>query len=223
MIYPEDAFEWGKSAYDDGLGEGSCPFPQGSELQGIWLDGYYKSRGNIILLPLLIFLFIVGFVAFNYISAKTPRYVYNNNATTLVSNIVVVPPSGYGIRLSHYRPQDGGTNCDHDCSTMASGDNTWSWQGGKNGVYAAACPREWGWHTGKLFVLLGYTFECRDTGGWIVCLDVGEYDKAIANAHGKGHLLSEPVYAEQPYCWVDTLTDNPLLPYGTMTHNWKFS
>ena len=75
----------------------------------------------------------------------------------------------YPLRISWYDPSLGGTNCDSDCSTMASGDKVASWLGGRGGVYAAACPRSDGWHHGKRFELDGSVYECRDTGGWFNC------------------------------------------------------
>lgn len=117
-------------------------------------------------------------------------------------------PTDYPLRLSHYDPALGGTNCDHDCSTMASGDKVADWVGGRNGVYAAACPREWGWHHGKHFYVSGVLFECRDTGGWINCYEPGEYDPAMKTN------------ATLQYCWVDLMT-SPLAPYGTLTNDWR--
>jgi len=126
----------------------------------------------------------------------------------------------YPLRLSHYDPVLGGTNCDSDCSIMASGDRVAGWVGGRNGVYAAACPREWGWRIGTRFNVGGNEYECRDTGGWINCYAPGEIDRAIANAHNRGHLLDQPATAQQRYCWVDLMTD-PLAPYGALTNNWQ--
>lgn len=143
----------------------------------------------------------------------------------------------YPLRPSYYNPQLGGTNCDEvydiwgrlisgDCNTMASGDKVTAWIGGQNGVYAAACANrpDLGWVIGSAakgtdgtrFEIAGMRFECRDTGGWIQCYEPGEVDKAIANAHTRGKLLDQPAVAEEPYCWVDTMTTEPLAPYGTM-------
>lgn len=146
----------------------------------------------------------------------------------------------YGLRLSHYWPANGGTNCDEvydafgnllsgDCNTMARGEKVADWIGGRNGVYAAACANELerGWairgdgQPGTRFQVSGVQFECTDTGGWIRCLEPGDHDPAIANAHSKGHLMDQPVIAEEPYCWVDMLIQTPLAPYGTITFDWS--
>lgn len=133
-----------------------------------------------------------------------------------------IAPTNYKLRLSHYDPSLGGTNCDHDCSVMASGDFVQSWVNGRNGIYAAACPREWGWQHGKKFSIAKLVFECRDTGGWINCYRPGQTDIAIKNAHSKGYMLDEPEIAQEPYCWVDMMISNSIAPYGTMTKNWGF-
>ena len=116
-------------------------------------------------------------------------------------------PQDYALRVSWYDPALGGTNCDADCTTMASGDKVAAWAGGQNGVHAAACPREWGWRHGEQFSLNGTVFECRDMGGWINCYEPGEYDPAIKQD------------ATQPYCWVDLLGDWGI-PYGTLVSDW---
>jgi hypothetical protein len=126
---------------------------------------------------------------------------------------------GVGLRLSHYNPAAGGINCDHDCNHMASGDITWAWTGGQNGRYAAACPAEWPF--GTRFHYAGTTYECRDRGGWIRCYQPGQTDKAIANAHRRGHLLDQPAVAAAAYCWVD-LYHSPPAAYGTLTYDWSF-
>lgn len=119
-------------------------------------------------------------------------------------------PGSYPLRLSYYNPALGGINCDHDCSTMASGDKTAWWVGGQNGVYAAACPREWGWGHGTRFTVAGLDFECRDTGGWINCYTAGEYDPALKTNAGR------------EYCWVDLMLSQPVAAYGTLTNDWGF-
>lgn len=134
-------------------------------------------------------------------------------------------PGDYPLRLSYYNPALGGTNCDSDCSTMASGDKTASWVGGRPSVgsgtvYAAACPREWGWHHGTRFTVAGLNFECRDTGGWINCYSPGETDKAIANAHRQGYLLDQPAVAQRNYCWVDLMTPMSVASYGALASDW---
>ena len=118
-------------------------------------------------------------------------------------------PSDYPLRLSYYDPSLGGINCDHDCTTMASGDKVAAWVNGRNGVYAAACPREWNWRHGARFSVSGLQFECRDTGGWINCYTPGEYDPAMKSV------------AAQDYCWVDLMIPSPIAPYGTLTTNWN--
>ncbi|MCB8988063.1 MAG: M23 family metallopeptidase [Ardenticatenaceae bacterium] len=117
------------------------------------------------------------------------------------------PSSDVGLRISHYEPAAGGINCDHDCGHMASGDVTWDWTGGKNGIYAAACPPAWPF--GTRFQLAGVTYECRDRGGWIQCYAPGETDKATGSA------------ATESYCWVD-LYNTPPVGYGTLVYDWKF-
>ncbi|MCP4424703.1 MAG: M23 family metallopeptidase [Chloroflexi bacterium] len=129
-------------------------------------------------------------------------------------------PGEYRLRLSHYNPSLSGVNCDSDCTTMASGDKVAAWVGGQSGVFAAACPRKWGWSHGTRFTVMGAEFECRDTGGWISCYEPGERDKAIANAHERGNLMDQPAIAEEPYCWVDTMTTQPLAPYSELTDDW---
>ena len=115
----------------------------------------------------------------------------------------------YPLRISWYDPSLGGTNCDHDCTTMASGDKVASWIGGRGGVYAAACPRSDGWHHGKRFVLDGVTYECRDTGGWINCYQPGMYDPALKRQ------------ADMAYCWVDLLNGSQYT-YGSLAYDWGF-
>ena len=122
------------------------------------------------------------------------------------------------IRVSAYDYRKGVTNCDSDCSTMASGDKSASWLNGKDNVFAAACPGEWAF--GTRFITDGRMFECRDRGGWIKCYEPGDLDIAIANAHSKGYLLSEPVIAEKSYCWVDLMAETKI-PYGTLTTDWR--
>lgn len=114
----------------------------------------------------------------------------------------------YPLRISWYDPALGGTNCDSDCSMMASGDKVASWIGGRDGIHAAACPRELGWRHGEQFVINDTVFECRDTGGWINCYDPGEYDPALKQT------------ADRRYCWVDLLGDWGI-PYGTLTYEWS--
>ncbi len=120
------------------------------------------------------------------------------------------PVGEYPLRASHYIPSLGGINCDSDCTTMASGDKVAWWINGRNGVHAAACPREWGWRHGVRFTIDGTMFECRDTGGWINCYTPGEYDPALKRS------------ADTSYCWVDLL-GNWGIPYGTLINNWQRS
>lgn len=143
-------------------------------------------------------------------------------ANTVLARISNAPKvtADYPLRISWYDPSLGGTNCDSDCSTMASGDNVASWIGGRGGVYAAACPRSDGWHHGQRFELDGVIYECRDTGGWINCYQPGQLDRAIQNAHSRGYLLDVPAIAEQYYCWVDLL-NNSSYGYGNLAHDWS--
>lgn len=114
----------------------------------------------------------------------------------------------YPLRISWYDPSLGGTNCDHDCTTMASGDKVASWIGGRGGVYAAACPRSDGWHHGQRFELDNVIYECRDTGGWINCYQPRQYDPALKRN------------AEMAYCWVDLLNGSQY-QYGSLAYDWR--
>lgn len=117
-------------------------------------------------------------------------------------------PGQNPLRVSHYDPSLGGTNCDSDCSTMASGEKVANWVGGVSGIYAAACPTDWPF--GTRFELLGKTYQCQDRGGWIKTRQPGEYDPAMGG-----------FTAAETYHWVDLL-DNPPVPYGTLIYDWKF-
>lgn len=113
------------------------------------------------------------------------------------------------LRVSHYDPSLGGTNCDSDCSTMASGQKVADWVGGQNGIYAAACPAEWPF--GTRFELYGKTYQCQDRGGWIKTRQAGEYDPAMGG-----------FTAGETYHWVDLL-DTPPVPYGALVYDWQFA
>lgn len=127
-----------------------------------------------------------------------------NKPMKMAANVI---QQDYKLRISEYRPEEGGINCDSDCTMMASGDLVASWVGGRDGVYAAACPREWGWRHGEQFSIDGTVFECRDTGGWINCYEPGEYDPALKQN------------ATERYCWVDLLGTWGI-PYGTLVSDW---
>lgn len=115
---------------------------------------------------------------------------------------------GAALRVSHYDPSLGGTNCDSDCSTMASGQKVADWVNGRDGIYAAACPPEWPF--GTRFELYGNTYQCQDRGGWIQTRTTGEFDPAMGG-----------FTAKETYHWVDLL-DNPPVPYGTLVYDWQF-
>ncbi|MCB8988960.1 MAG: hypothetical protein H6661_14560, partial [Ardenticatenaceae bacterium] len=115
---------------------------------------------------------------------------------------------GAALRVSHYDPSLGGTNCDSDCSTMASGQKVSAWVGGQNGIFAAACPPEWPF--GTRFELMGKTYQCQDHGGWIQTRRPGEFDPAMGG-----------FTAKETYHWVDLL-DTPPVPHGTLVYDWKF-
>ena len=115
---------------------------------------------------------------------------------------------GNPLRVSHYDPSLGGTNCDSDCSTMANGQKVASWVGGQGGVYAAACPAEWPF--GTRFTLYGRIYQCQDRGGWIKTRSSGEFDPAMGG-----------FVAQETYHWVDLL-DTPPVPYGTLIYEWEF-
>lgn len=155
----------------------------------------------------------------DYVGKGTPPTRDLAGLSSALTSLGYSPQSSLPLRVSHYNPKLGGTNCDHDCNTMASGDNTWSWTGGKNGVYAAACPPAWPF--GTRFSYGGATYECRDRGGWIQCYAPGERDKAITHAHSNGYLTSHPAIAETNYCWVD-LYNTPPVGYGTLAYDWQF-
>lgn len=112
------------------------------------------------------------------------------------------------LRVSHYDPSAGGTNCDSDCSTMASGQKVADWVGGQNGVYAAACPAEWPF--GTRFELYGRVYQCEDRGGWIKTRQAGEHDPAMGG-----------FTAGETYHWVDLL-DTPPVSYGALVYDWQF-
>lgn len=121
---------------------------------------------------------------------------------------VLTSYDGVKLSMSHYVPTQGGTNCDSDCTTMASGDKVVNWTFGRNGIYAAACPQEWAF--GTRFTVAGEVYECRDRGGYINCYDYGDYDPALKeNADGQ-------------YCWVDLLGDSRGFSYGQRTPDWDF-
>ena len=77
-------------------------------------------------------------------------------------NYRITTQNGKPLKISWYDPLLGGVNCDHDCSTMATGTKVTEDRYGRT----AACIRDW---TGKTVVIpeLG-TFECLDRGGAIV-------------------------------------------------------
>lgn len=142
------------------------------------------------------------------------------NATGCHAHIVWKPNRNYvnhnseiQLVISSYRPEEGGSNCQEPCNIMASGDTVAEWRLGKNGVQAAACPGEWPF--GTQFELSGQIYECRDRGGWINCLQLGDYDPAYSNLYG------QPFYADTEYCWVDILGDSGY-NYGSRTTNWRF-
>lgn len=144
------------------------------------------------------------------------------NATGCHSHIVWEPnplysPPGFTrdvrLALSGYNPDLGGVNCNHDCTTMASGDKVNEWRLGKGGVYAAACPPEWAF--GTQFELMGQVYECRDRGGWIKCYDRGDFDPAYTELYGYDY------YAEEAYCWVDILFRDKGFAYGSKTSQWR--
>lgn len=116
--------------------------------------------------------------------------------------------SGFKIAVSHYVPSMGGTNCDSDCTTMASGDKVIYWTFGRNGIYAAACPPELPF--GTRFTLGGKVYECRDRGGYIQVRTAGEYDPAFKSV------------ATENYFWVDLLNENGGYSYGQKTEDWSF-
>lgn len=140
---------------------------------------------------------------------------HNGNPSGGAHGTVLGSYEDVALRASYYIPALGGTNCDHDCSTMASGDKVDSWLGGRPSgllvgyatVYAAACPQEWG--HGTRFTAGGKLFECRDRGGWINCYASGDYDPAMKRV------------AERPYCWIDTLGQFEWA-YGELVTDWGF-
>lgn len=121
-----------------------------------------------------------------------------------------------GVKLvaSNYKPWEGDINCDHDCTTMASGDKVADWVLGQNGIRAAACPQEWAF--GTRFWIEGQTYECRDRGGYINCYKKGDYDPAYSS------MKDIVYYADEKYCWVDLLGDSGI-SYGTRISTWSFN
>jgi hypothetical protein len=94
------------------------------------------------------------------------------------------------VRVSHYTPWTGGTNCSNfrngECiSRMASGERWQDWVG-----RAAACPSQWPFGT-VLVLPDGSQFVCMDRGGAITCDSAG-------------------------VCWIDLLTPTPPVPFGTL-------
>lgn len=144
-------------------------------------------------------------------NGRLVNYLEWSQSNTMLAKINNAPmvTVDYPLRISWYDPALGGTNCDHDCTTMASGDKVASWIGGRGGVHAAACPRSNGWHHGLRFVLDGVTYECRDTGGWINCYEPGQYDPALRRQ------------ADMAYCWVDLLNGSQY-SYGSLAYDWGF-
>lgn len=69
--------------------------------------------------------------------------------------------------MSEYHPEEGGINCDSDCSVVANGTSTWQWRD-----RGAACIREWT-ARGQKIMIDGRVWECVDTGGDIVETDTG--------------------------------------------------
>lgn len=122
-------------------------------------------------------------------------------------------PGDAPLRVSAYtpiingQPVNDGWQCDADCEHMASGDKTRSWQGGKNGIYAAACPPEWPF--GTRFKVFGNVYECRDRGGWIKTRNPGDFDPAMGG-----------FTAKETYHWVDLLDSSPV-PYGELVYDWE--
>lgn len=113
------------------------------------------------------------------------------------------------LSMSHYDPSLGGINCDSDCTTMASGEKVSSWVLGQDGKYAAACPQEW--PSGTEIRVDDITFVCKDTGGYINCYNIGDYDPAYKANSTVQH------------CWIDALgsfgyTYGQLVP----SENWGF-
>lgn len=95
------------------------------------------------------------------------------------------------LKISWYDPALGGINCDHDCTTMASGVKVTEDRYGNT----AACLREW---LGAWVVIPGIgEFQCLDTGGAIIEHPTFIYIDL---------LLHEPL---------------PNAPWGTMVDDWS--
>ena len=142
----------------------------------------------------------------DYLKHKT-RYTINTTGKKGNYGSVMTSYSKVNLSVSHYDPSQGGINCDHDCSTMASGEKVADWTFGRDGVYAAACPQEW--YFGQRFVLADTVYECQDHGGYINCYAPGDYDPAYGTVSNDYH------------CWVDLLNEAPY-PYGYKTKEWHF-
>lgn len=94
------------------------------------------------------------------------------------------------LKISWYDPALGGINCDHDCSTMASGVKVTP---DRYGI-TAACIAQWT-RARRVVVIPGVgRFECLDTGG------------AIQEHPG--------------YIWIDLMLAAPAVPFGTLVYDW---
>jgi hypothetical protein len=100
-----------------------------------------------------------------------------------------VPNRGL-VRLSHYWPPLGGVNCarfvNGQCVSNMSSGEPWA----EWVDVACACPEPWPFGTTITLVELGRTFICMDRGGKIKFVD--------------------------GIPWLDTLTEEPLAPYGSI-------
>lgn len=108
---------------------------------------------------------IVGTEASNGWSTGCHSHVILKDASGQMLNFLDWQGGSKGnkpLKISWYDPLLGGVNCDHDCTTMATGVKVTEDRYGRT----AACIREW---TGRTVIIPGLgAFECLDRGGAIV-------------------------------------------------------
>lgn len=99
-------------------------------------------------------------------------------------------PGGKPLKISWYDPALGGVNCDHDCTTMASGVRVTPDRYGRT----AACIRSWT-AARRVVVIPGIgEFECLDTGG--------------------------KIQEHADYIWIDLMLKAPAVPFGTLVQEY---
>ena len=123
-------------------------------------------------------------------NGQTLNFLTWQNEQKQNRQLAAVTTNDKPLKISWYDPLLGGINCDHDCTTMASGVKVTEDRYGNT----AACLREW---MGAYVVIPGLgEFQCLDTGGAIVEHPTFIYIDL---------LLHEPL---------------PNAPFGTMIYEW---